>query len=41
VRLLGLSLSHLTERTADTARQLWLPFDRLGDDGPDRAPRAA
>jgi hypothetical protein len=41
VRLLGLSLSHLTERTADAARQLWLPFDRLVDPSADDQARAA
>jgi DNA polymerase-4 len=41
VRLLGLSLSHLTERTGDTARQLWLPFDRLVDPSADDQARAA
>ena len=41
VRLLGLSLSHLTERTGDTARQLWLPFDRLVDTSADDTSRAA
>lgn len=31
IRLLGLSLSKLTEADTDAGRQLWIPFDRLLD----------
>jgi len=41
VRLLGLSLSHLTERRDELPRQLWLPFDRLVERGPEETARAA